>query len=347
MVFIESSNNILTMGLGLLVCACIIWKEYSLKSKHKGFLIMAHVICAVFIILGSQIDKENSLKIPILLFITVYIGSIIIKQIYFQPKNEKHCFDDAILGNLYNNYSMGSIGYICLYLSFLILLMISLLKRADDNNYPMKVLDSLRMLGIEYWIIFLLPVIVVLLNEFTASWSIFGVDSSKNKYISSQTVFEKIMSGDYDINKDKANLITKSILMSFFIFLILVGLFNYTGKASPLGRPLPFLKEYSGDGNGMLFVVLIMLSFFNILLRGLFIQECSSNNIKKDNASAKNSGEFGCEIAKYGGLIGLFFISFIATVIYRITLPRDQFIAIIFVVISIFGLSELFITLGK
>ena len=142
-----------------------------------------HVICALFIILVSRIDKENSLKIPILLFITVYIGSMIIKQIYFQKKNEKDCVNDALLGNLYNNYSMGSIGYICLYLSFLILLMISLLKRADDNNYPMKGLDSLRMLGIEYHIIFLLPVIVVVLNEFTATWPIFGVDISKNKYI--------------------------------------------------------------------------------------------------------------------------------------------------------------------
>jgi len=344
MVFIESKNNILTIILGLSVCACIIWKEYSLKSKYKGYFISAHFLCASFIILGSLLDKENSFRILILLVTTVYIGSIIIKQIYFQEQKKKDCGNDAFLGNFYNSYSMGFIGYICLYLLLLILVMISLLKRADDN-FPMKGLDSLRMLGIEYVFIFFLPLILVLLNEFTATWPIFGVDGSKNKYISSQTVFEKIITGDYNYDKDKASLIMKLFLMVFFIFLILLGLFNYTGKASPYGGPIPFIRDNigAGDGNGILFLVLIILSFFNILVRGLFIQECSVENIKKENDLAKNSGDFGCEIAKYGGVLGLFFISYIATVLYRIPIPRDKVIAIGFIIVSIFGFSELFI----
>lgn len=342
----ESQNRNITLLLGALVCMGISFKEKSLNGKYLWWYMAAHALCFFLIIAGSFMDTENSFKIPILLSTTIYIGSIIVKQIYFQAKNkEKDCLSDSALGNFYQIDSISFIGYICLYILLLIFLMISLLKRADDNS-PMKGLDSLRMLGIEYVVIFTLPLILVLLNEFTATWPIFGVDSSKNKYISSQTVFEKIITGDYNYDKNKASLIMKMSIMLIVIFLLFFGLFNYTGKASPFGGPL-FLKGYSGDGNGMLFVVIIILAFFNVLSRSLFIQECSSDNIKKNNASAKNSGEFGCEIAKYGGIVGLCFISYIATVLYRIKIPKDKFIATGFIIISIFGLSELFITLGK
>lgn len=339
----EKQNDRITLFLGICVCVGIIWKEISLNDKFWVYTSM-HCGCLAFIIIALFLDPDNPFKLWILLISVVYIGSIIIKQIYFQTKKKgKECSNDFFLGNFYNANSIGFIGYICLYILLLIFLMVSLLKRADDN-YSMKGLDALRMLGIEYWVIFFLPFILVIINESTAIWPLFGVDGSKNKYISSQTAFEKIMSGGYSYNKDKTNLMIKIILMSIFIFLLFFALFNYTGEASPFGGPL-FLKGYSGDGNGVLFVVIIILAFFNVLSRGLFIQECSANNIKKDNTLAKNGGEWGCEIAKYGGVVGLCFISYIATILYRIPIPRDKLIAIGFIIVSIFGFSELLVNL--
>ena len=339
----KNQSTLLTPFLGILVCGGIILKEHIItpKSKKVWEFTGAHVICLFLIIIASSLNIEGNYSIVILILgLTVaYMGGIIVKQLYTQ-KEDKKCFTDAWLGKSYN-YKNDSlyyyIGYISLYLLLLILLMITLLKRADDN-FPMAILNDLRKLECEYVVIFFLPLILVMLNEGTALIPIFGVDGSDNKYISSETVFEKFMTGEYEF----PNAWIKFILMAFFIILLFFFLFNYTGSASPWGEPL-FFKEYSGNGNGILFVILITLAFFNVLLRGLFIQKCSTDKLKNqksgNNSQSKNSGEFGCEVAKYGGILGLLFISYSASVIYKIKGMVYKGLSTIFLMVSILAIT--------
>ena len=340
----KKQSTWLTPFLGILVVWGIIIKEYYItpESKKKWEFMVAHGICFCLIIIAQGLDIEENYSIVILILgLTIaYMGGIIVKQLYIQ-KEDKKCDTDFLLGKSYN-YNDDSVyyyvGYISLYLLLLILLMISLLKRADDN-FPMAILNDLRKLECEYVVIFFLPLILVILNETTAILPVFGVDGSDNNYISSETVFEKFMTGEYE----SPNIWIKLSLMAFFILLLFFFLFNYTGSASPWGGPLKGLEAYSGNGNGILFVILITLGFFNVLLRGLFIQKCSTDELKdqksEKNSQSKNRGEVGCEIAKYGGILGLLFISYTASVIYKIKGMVYKGIATLFLMVSILAVT--------
>lgn len=347
----ETLSKKITWVLGFCVLSLIIIKEFyikggweKIKDKPVSWITLILNIICFFIILFSDkfltAETDYGKKLLLLIITVSYMGSIIMKQLIYQYKNsKKNCGWDFFIGNLYNYDSLYSVFYISLYLILSLLLMVILLKRADDN-YPDIIFNLFG--SWKYLIIILLPLILVLMNELTAIFPFLGVSS--NKYISSTTAFKKFVGGGYkEIN------LPKIIITVSFIALLVLCLFNYTGGASPYGGPILFENYLSGDSNLIVYIILFGLGLFNILLRGLFIQQCSIDNVQKasSNNKVENAGEGMCEISKYGGLLVLLFISYTVSVLYKIRGMRDKGIAIAFIIISIFGLTELFINTDK
>ena len=93
-------------------------------------------------------------------------------------------------------------------------------------------------------------------------------------------------------------------------------------------------------------ILMIMVIFFSMIMKLIFIQDCSLEE-EHDISNESINNNFLCNIEKYGGIQLLLCISLLSIVTYKIENDRDKLIGIFIMIALIWGLSETFMNILK
>ena len=339
----DEVHNLLTPILAVIITGLILIKN--LGSGLNWWELGNFLILIAVIISTSML--EYKMKIMIFMISVTWFGSTIIQQLVDTSKNKKTCdWKDTFSGNLMfksgkniDDSTTSRILFVILYLFAILMLMIILLYKIDTQSKILDFIDD----KYKYIFIILLPLLIIFINEAPVLLSLYGNDSDNPNYMTSDLLFKRFITGNFNYGKSKENnkYIFRFITSSILLILLFILFINY----STGGDIAIFGKTFGvGNSNIPVYVMMFVLIFFNFVIESLFLQECSYKT-KTENDTRSNLKSFACRISKYGGMVTLLFISYTVSVLYQINGTRDKMVALLFMISLTFGFSELFITL--
>ena len=112
-------------------------------------------------------------------------------------------------------------------------------------------------------------------------------------------------------------------IMLYFILMVLAILSN---------------KNIIGTDGGTtaVYIIIFFLIFFSLIMRSIFIQDCS---LEKSISKEENP----CKLEKYGGLQSMFNVCLIIIIIYHIQNPTFKLLYFIIICLGSWGLSTTYI----
>lgn len=239
---------------------------------------------------------------------TIYQWDILSKS----PDNECGTFLPHTDGFSSSDYYL----YRVMYLSTIIILVSILQFKIDEKGfYVPKFLE-----GHLHKFVFLIPFILPVLTEMVNSTSNLILGETQNP----ESYLMNFIKGDS--SKEWGGwTYTRSIgpLLFYFILMILAILSN---------------KNIIGTDGGTtaVYIIIFFLIFFSLIMRTIFIQDCSlEKNI--------STGENQCKLEKYGGLQSMFNVCLIIIIIYHIQNPTFKLLYFIIICLGSWGLSTTYI----
>ena len=344
-------KNIMTSVLASVITIIIMIKY--LEKSVDYWIIGNIIVLAAVIVAETSLDYNK--KMLILVLSVTWIGATIIEQLASVAKNKTNCSswtDDTLNGNLLikwdkntelDDTELGRLLYVSLYLFTVVMLMIILLSKMDSEAPILGFLND----DLKYLFVIMLPITVVFINESNLTSSIYesGANKDDGKYLTSDILFKRLVTGNfkYDTNGKENN---QYIIRFITMILFLAGLFILFMNYSTGGSIAMFTDTLGvGSSNIPVYIMLFILMFFNFVIESLFLQSCSFNESTKNDETQENQKEFKCRIAKYGGIVGLLYISYVVAVLYQINGTRDKLFALLFIIALTFGFGELFISM--
>lgn len=338
-------HNLLTSILAVIITGLILIKNI---GSGLNWWELGNLIILTLVIISTT-TLEYKKKILVLIISTTWFGSTIIQQLVDTSKKTNCDWKDTFSGNLMfkktgnkiDDTTITRILFVSIYLFAVLMLMIILLYKIDTQSQILTFLDD----KYKYIFVILLPLIVIFINEAPVVFSLYGNDDSNPNYMTSDLLFKRFITGNYNYGKgsssDNIKYIWRFIFTSIFLTTLFVLFINYS-----TGGDISFFSNTLGVGNSNIpaYILLFVLTFFNFVVETLFLQKCSYQS-RSVNDNEKNQKNFSCRISKYGGIVSLLFISYTVSVLYQINGTRDKMVALLFIMALTFGFSELFITL--
>ena len=341
----EKNDNIVLV-LSVIITIGIIYNDYHLKESSSADYswvpwIFSHLaVIIIMITLFSGLIKKvtevpsNIMNVATMFFI-IYMTSIVIQQWELNGHESDGKCEYKNIWETIRNISISTTRfddgptryvYMLTYGISLILLMILCLTRFDQgNNF---VLTNPTW---DFRLILALPILLPLLTELT-SWLFVNLAEDDDGF-TPEYAFSHFIGGGPDIS---FRYIGGYI---FLLFLIIVLVANSTG-----GFNGSFGYFGSNNSQWPTRILLVILAFFGIIMRFLFLQDCSIKDIK-DKKDKDNDNSIACNISKYGGVTTLMVISLITLYVYNVKGLKDKLYAIVLLGSFTFGFSELFIRL--
>ena len=296
---------------------------------------------------------QNVLNMMTLLFI-VYMSSTIIQQQLANAKNT----DGKCEYTQYNNILVSNTGftsdendkqsgprhrYMIIYGFSLLALMVLCWMRFETGESTLqwpfsRVISQPK----EFYLILAFPILLPFLTE-TISTMVNAIAKDGKKEFSVEHALSNFMDGKSFSDTDKSNIpwigsghfIFTSL---FMLFLFMVMWANSTG-----GFNGEFTRLGTNNSNWSITIMIYLLVFLSVILRYIFLQDCSIEIINRDTSDDRSTdNNLTCKISKYGGILPLLMISFISLYIYNVKGFKDRLYALILMISLIFGFSELF-----
>tara|TARA_B100001248_G_C27381318_1_gene457103 strand:+ start:230 stop:1309 length:1080 start_codon:yes stop_codon:yes gene_type:complete len=348
-------HNIITPILAGCVTILILLRSFLNFKNEKGtfkdfaWWDLGNVVVLVGVIIATS-TLEYKMKIIAYMISITWFGSTIIQQLVSVTASsassggEGNCdWSDVLTGNLMlkkgkiDDTEISRLLFVGLYLFLVLMLMIILLFKVDSQA---QILTSMND-NIKYIFIILLPMIVVFVNEAPVMLNLYNNSYDKDKYMTSDLLFKRFVTGNYEYETNDKSYISKIIFTCLFLVSLFILFINYS-----TGGNISMFSDRFGVGNSNIpvYIVLFILMFFNFIVETLFMQKCAFET-KTTNDYSKENKTFGCRISKYGGLSALLFISYTVAVLYQINGTKDKMYALLFIIALTFGFSELFISL--
>ena len=210
--------------------------------------------------------------------------------------------------------------YRIMYLSTIIILVSILQFKIDEKGfYVPKILENHL-----HKFVFLIPFILPILTETVNSMSNLLLGEKQNP----ESYLMNFIKGDSDKEWDGwAYARSAAPIMLYFILMILAILSN---------------KNIIGTDGGTtaVYIIIFFLIFFSLIMRSIFIQDCSlEKNISKE--------ETPCSLEKYGGLQSMFNVCLIIIIIYHIQNPTYKLLFFIIICLGSWALSTTYILNSK
>tara|TARA_Y100000389_G_scaffold165969_1_gene170356 strand:+ start:147 stop:1340 length:1194 start_codon:yes stop_codon:yes gene_type:complete len=339
-------HNLLTPILAVIITAIVMIKNIGIGLNWWE---IGNLFILMFVIISTSMF-EYKMKLLVLILSITWFGSTIIQQLVKTSKKRSDCdWTDIFSGNLMlksggklDDAAVSRIVFVILYLFAILMLMIILLYKIDSQTQILNFLDD----KYRYIFIILLPLIIVFINESPNILSLYGNDDNSSNYMTSDLLFKRFITGNYDYGKgnssDNNKYVGRFIITSMFVGIMFILFINYTTS----GDISIFSNTFGvGNSNMPIYILLFILTFFNFVMETLFMQKCSYKVKTEGDNSRKNDKNFSCRISKYGGIVTLLFISYTVSVLYQINGTRDKMYSLLFIVALTFGFSQLFITL--
>jgi hypothetical protein len=336
-------HNILTPILAGIITIIILFKNMGNTKDGIIWWQLINILILICVIVASSV-LEYKMKIMVFIISVTWLGSTIIQQLVETYKTTGGCdYTDMFSGNLMlssggymDDNTLSRVIFVCLYLFITLMLMIVMLYKIDSQTPLLNFMSD----NYKYIFIIILPVILVLFNEITIL-SPYGNDYSK--YISSDMLFKKFITGDFNYGSgnstDNNKYILRFITTVTFLIVMFIFFINYTTE----GNISLFSNIFGvGGSNIPIYIMLFVLLFFNFTIESLFLQKCSYT---ANSSGAQGIQDFSCRISSYGGLVSLLFISYTVSVLYQIEGTRYKIFALLFMASLMFGWSQLFIRL--
>jgi len=179
-----------------------------------------------------------------------------------------------------------------------------------------------------YYIIILLPIISPILTELSNYITDKLFTPSTIKLNPESLLVNFITGGDIE---NYSHIVASTLLYLTLIILIIIyglGLMDVNQTNIPI------------------IILMIMVIFFSMIMKLIFIQDCSLEE-EHDISNESINNNFLCNIEKYGGIQLLLCISLLSIVTYKIENDRDKLIGIFIMIALIWGLSETFMNILK
>jgi hypothetical protein len=322
-----------TSTIIVILMVLMIYSNYRIKKNPFGkntntiVLIVTGSICIVNLIYtGYSSTSDNINKDNIYLFL---LGAFSIASIGYTiyewdtittvddcnvviPKSNK--FTD---GDDSTNYYI----YRIMYLTTLIVLVVVLQFKVDDSTFsPLNM--GKRTLHI---VLFLLPFIMPALTELVTLIT----NSIFDKKINPETLLLNFIKGSNEpLTKDGEEQHGSWLrsVMPILLYLTLMGLAILSGMG----------KIGNDGGKTAIFIIAGFLIFFSFIMRTLFVQDCSLDNVVGND----DTNSFPCLFEKYGGIQTMLNICLIIIIIYHIDKPSYKLLFFTVIMLASWGLSS-------
>ena len=338
-------KNTMTSVLAVVITIIIMINQATNGAIADFWMIGNVIVLASVIIAETTLDYNK--KMLVLIISVTWIGATLIQQLSKKITDNKKCESwDFLYGNpMLNSFKKGEgftdrgesskLIFVLSYLFTVIMLMIILLSKMDSEVPILGFLND----NLKYLFVIMLPFIVVFVNEINILSPIYESD---NIYMTSDELFNRLVTGnfkwdsgggDYDSNN---KYIVRTITTTVFLLFLFILFMNYS-----TGGSIAIFSDTLGVGSSNIpvYIILFVLLFFNFVIESLFLQKCSYEK-ETSNKGNNTNKEFGCRIAKYGGIVTLLYISYVVSIIYQINGTRDKLFALLFIIALTFGFGE-------
>lgn len=343
-------KNIMTSALASII-TIIIMIKYVGEKKFNLFMLGNIIVLASVIVAETSLDYNK--KMLVLIISVTWIGATLIQQLSNKIKGNEKCGSwDFLNGNpLLNSFKKGvgftdraetaKLIFVFSYLFTVIMLMIILLSKMDSEVPILGFLND----NLKYLFVIMLPIIVVFVNEINILSSIYG--SGSDISMTSDVLFNRLITGNFEWDssggKYESNnkYIVRTITTTVFLLFLFILFMNYS-----TGGSIAIFSDTLGVGSSNIpvYIILFILLFFNFVIESLFLQKCSYEK-ETSNKGKQYNTEFGCRIAKYGGIVTLLYISYVVSVLYQINGTRDKLFALLLIIALTFGFGEFMISM--
>lgn len=313
-------GKVITILLIICVFISIILEEISSERETKNW----HVLLATFILgIMSAVSRLTDSSSMSQFLVGLYIMSVIGYTVFqWQQRLESDNTDCGYLvprSNLFHKSSYYL--YRMIYLTTMIVI-ISLLQAKTGGGLDSDGPFSLHVLLVA------MPFILPLFTElFDAVGNLFS-DKESNP----ESLLANFIYGQKEWPESDSGLFRLIFPIGFYVLLMVLAI------DSSHGIPLPFTGSlFPGKGNGSIYIIIGFITCFSLIMRSIFIQDCSLEEDK--NISEPGSEELPCSFEKYGGIQTMICTALIILLIYHVKNPIYKILTFIIICLGAWGLS--------
>lgn len=309
-------------GIMFMIMMMIIYSDYfNAEDVAQQPWIFILLCIGMFIYV---LPKEDSYSTVVMIIMAIYMGAY---TIYQWEQNINLAADGGECSSLIPisknfltpDYLVYKIIFYLTLLTVMILMIVKLSKISEKFGSHI------------YYIVLLLPLIIPFLTEILNVL----VDSLDEKDINPESLLINFLTGGADKStKNKYLSLHFFLSILFYIFLMVIMICSTLGKFGFNETIYP------------IWICLTIMVCFSIIMKYIFVQDCSVESAKDVQAKTTAAGEglgFACKLEKYGGLQILLYLSLVSAIIYHIKSNRDRVFTLIIIISLTYGLSESFI----
>ena len=298
--------------------------DFNWKIIIATFLIMIITIVTLF-------TDHSDIQLYLLGGYIIMVIGYSIFQWYQLSKKSDEC--GILLPHTSNFDSIPYNFYRTIYLITLMIIVSLLQFKVDVGDFKMPGTGpGEKSLSIHYFL-FLIPIILPTLTEVVNMM----MNGAKEVGITDRTsnpesLLTNFVFGRNKMPDDILSIIQISIVPLLFYVMLMWQLVSSSGKS-----------------NNAIYITLFFVIFFSLIMRTIFIQDCSLED-SKDISKTKDDtlwGRFECLFEKYGGLQTLLCVSLIISLIYHIKSPIYKILFFTIICLASWGLSTTYILTGQ
>ena len=331
---IMESNKIM-IPLMIFVIASILFNDlYNLEKSSIGdfnWKIIIATFLIMIITIVSLFTGHSEIQLYLLGGYIIMVIGYSIFQWYQLSKKSDEC--GILLPHTSNFDSIPYNFYRTIYLITLMIIVSLLQFKVDVGDFKMPGTGpGEKSLSIHYFL-FLIPIILPTLTEVVDTM----MNGAKEAGITDRTsnpesLLTNFVFGKTKIPDDMLSIIKISIVPLLFYVALMWQLISSSDKS-----------------NNAIYITLFFMIFFSLIMRTIFIQDCSLED-SKDISKTKDStilDKFECLFEKYGGLQTLLCVSLIISLIYHIKSPIYKILFFTIICLASWGLSTTYILTGQ
>lgn len=320
----EFNVQTITYIIMLIIMVSITINEFTLEEVVKNKLILFFTwflfftaCLAMYYVKGT--GRASHIQLFVLgLFTVSSIGYTVYQWDMLSKNSEDEC--GSFLPHTDGFSSSDYYLYRIMYLSTIIILVSILQFKIDEKGfYVPKFLENHL-----HKFVFLIPFILPVLTESVNSLSNLLLGETQNP----ESYLMNFIKGDSDKEWTGYTYLRSFAPIMFYIILMILAILSNKNIIGTDG------------GTTAVYIIIFFLIFFSLIMRTIFIQDCSlEKNISKE--------ETPCKLEKYGGLQSMFNVCLIIIIIYHIQNPTFKLLFFIIICLGSWALSTTYILNSK
>tara|TARA_A100001015_G_scaffold79782_1_gene88521 strand:- start:2146 stop:3129 length:984 start_codon:yes stop_codon:yes gene_type:complete len=289
------------------------------KGKFVFTLVLFFITSGIMINFKGKTSnniKSNYIQLFSLGFFTVFTSAYTIYQ-WSTAEKEESC--GVLIPQKGGFDSTDYYVYRTIYLLTIIVLVLILQFKIDKIGFGEKLSNNKQTL---HKLLFLSPILLPLLTESVNYFNNLFAEPDTNP---ESLLLNFIKGGGKDKKwwNDDSWIPNIRPIIPILFYILLMGL----AVASSMG------KIGTDNGETAVYIILIFLIFFSLIMRAIFIQDCSLDKKIKGN-------EDNCILEKYGGIQSMLNVSLIIIIIYHINNPIYKLLFFIIISLGSWSLSS-------